>query len=103
MADHHRKKRFVKREFYKNPFCPQCGVLMVLPETIPQHAPGKIKIWPLNTATYEHVHSRLNPNRGIREVTKNKILCLKCNNENGRLDELKARGVILNSKTSTEP
>lgn len=72
--------------FNKNPYCPQCNVLMVLPETVPKDAKGRIKVWPDNTCTYEHARSRIDPLRKKHEPYRNSILCLKCNNEKGAMD-----------------
>lgn len=79
-------RRRRKRMFDKNPNCPQCGVLMILPETLPRDEKGRVKVWPLNTCTYEHGRSRLDPLRKKEEPFRNKIRCLKCNNMNGEND-----------------
>jgi hypothetical protein len=70
-----------------NPYCPRCGVKMILPEDLPNYGP-KLKVIPDNMCTLEHVHSRLNPLRGV--PFPNTILCAKCNHEEGRKDELTA-------------
>lgn len=85
MADHHRKKRFVKRMYEANPYCPQCGVKMILPEDLPKDKsnPPRIKYFPPNTCTYEHKFIRLHPDRKNQEANKNFILCKQCNELNG--------------------
>ena len=78
-----RKKRFVKKHFQKNPFCPQCGVLMILPEMVEGYP--KVNHYPKNLAVYEHTNTRVNPLRG--EPTLNRIVCWKCNQENNKKNE----------------
>lgn len=58
---------------------------MVLPEDLPNYGP-KMKYLPDNMCTFEHIHSRLNPLRGV--PFPNTILCNKCNQEENNIDML---------------
>lgn len=88
MGNTYRYQRVRTRMFNLNPYCPECGVLMILPKTLPRSPTGKVKFFPPNICTYEHIHSRINPDRKLHIPNKNRILCLKCNNKKGREDEL---------------
>ena len=82
---------FRKRLYDKNPYCPRCGVEMILPEDLPRH-PRKVyepTVHPDNMCMYEHKYSRLNKKRGTRDESQNSILCRKCNNELGKIEENK--------------
>lgn len=73
-------QRSVRAQFEKEPHCPRCKVLMILPEALPGHKIGKIKVWPKNVATFEHTHSKHSLQRGTGR-NKNTILCWGCNND----------------------
>lgn len=70
------KRNFVKKWVERDPFCPQCGVEMVLPKGFDYRD---------NIATYEHEYSRYNPKRG-KVKGKNLVICKKCNVENANRD-----------------
>lgn len=95
MADHNRKKRFVKRMYELNPYCTQCGVKMILPEDLPRvsGSSNRIKYFPPNTCTYEHKFIKLHPDRKKNDHSKNSILCKKCNEENGNKQCIELLGV----------
>jgi hypothetical protein len=63
----------------KNPYCPICGVLMILPEDLAVNQYGKIKYFPDNTCTYEHLFTRADARR--KSNRRNMILCRRCNNK----------------------
>ena|SRR5579859_5848124 len=109
MADHKRKKRFVKKHYLVNPYCVQCGVKMILPEDLPKNKGGIIKYFPPNTCTYEHKFIRLHPERKDRVEKKNYILCKSCNEKNGNEQCLELIGIEgmreraqMHNKTITE-
>src|SRR3972149_5057373 len=81
------KKGLQKRRrklYHNNPYCPRCGILMILPEDLTDYGP-KMKNLPENMCTIEHTFSRLDALR--QQPFPNSILCNKCNNEVGKLDE----------------
>lgn len=88
MGGYRKPKQFVDNWFKYNPKgeCPRCNVIMIRAKDLPGYKSGKIKTFPDNTATMQHTHSRLNPNRG-KVPNINTVLCLKCNNELGREEE----------------
>lgn len=82
-----RRKQLVKM-WKQDPHCRQCGRLTVL-SVYKNH-----KAIPDNTATLEHVFSRLNPLRLLKTpgVKRRTLLCRACNQTNG-LKEQKALGI----------
>ncbi len=81
-----RYKRRRTRLFNENPHCPFCGVLMVLPESLPDYGP-RIKVFPDNLCTIEHLFSKLNPEKPKQGKTM--ICCKKCNEDRARAEESK--------------
>lgn len=92
------KTRFKKKQFEQFPFCPRCGVRMIL-KNFGQH--GKI---PDNLVTLEHVFSR-NPHEikmrqrfhktGVHDHNRRwMILCWKCNREKGIEENMKTPRLI---------
>ena len=81
------KRQFRRERYDKNPFCPQCGVKMILPEDLPKRKKNSNMpaYYPDNMCTYEHIHSKLNENRG-KVSCCNKVLCNKCNHEFGEIE-----------------
>lgn len=90
MSRRQRIRGFVRRKYTLNPFCPECGVKMVLVDELPGYKIGKsrIKHFPPNTCTYDHTYSRLDLNRGVGNYT-NSIMCYKCNHAKGVHDQNK--------------
>lgn len=91
-------KRLRKRLFLKNPYCPVCGVLMVLSESIPRDVKGQLLYHPDNLCTIDHTYSNYNPERTEENKHLCTIMCHKCNNEKERkesahipIDELRRR------------
>lgn len=88
ISSQERKRRFKRKMFEANPYCPICNVLMVLPA---EHMHKQ----PMNLCTLDHVFSRLEPERqelgplqqtGIR---KWQIMCFKCNLEKEKKESAK--------------
>ena len=73
------RKRMVLNYLKNNDLCQQCGVKMIHSSQV------KGKKQPDNLATYEHVISRNNPERG-KKFVKNKVICFRCN-QNNNIDE----------------
>lgn len=96
MSGNQRKKAFVRRRYTLNPFCPECGVKMVLVDELPNYKIGKIKPFPSNTCTYDHTYSRLDLNRGAGNYT-NTIMCYKCNHTKGTQDQIKFQEEVIKS------
>jgi len=65
--------------YLKNPYCPECGVFMILPEDVPGSTQKQLQ--PDNMCTYEHIFDRNDPDRKANK--RNRILCKKCNNSSG--------------------
>lgn len=63
--------------YRKNPYCPICGVFMVLPMDVPKS--GDRQLAPDNMCTYEHIFNKNEPSRKFNKSC-NRILCRKCNN-----------------------
>ena len=62
---------------------------MILPETLKEYAPGKIRYFPPNTCTLEHPVTRLEPEKRKKSRAWLTILCKKCNEEKGREEEIR--------------
>ena len=83
---HGRTKRRRKTLWEQNPHCCYCDCLTILPEDLPEEyfkvssngLQQQAKALPDNTATIEHVYSRLNPLRRKRAGIL-LLSCLKCN------------------------
>lgn len=77
-------RRRRERLFARDPHCFWCGTELVLPD--PARAGGRLA---KNTATLDHLRSRLTPTRG--EPTHGRaatvLSCLSCNFERGRNEE----------------
>jgi hypothetical protein len=85
------KIRKIRNKWYaQNPYCPNCGVLMVLPDDVPGFP--KMRNIPDNMCTYDHKYPRTTELRHV-EAHRNSLLCNKCNNEKARLDDLKYLGL----------
>ncbi len=96
--------------FYENPFCPDCGVKMILPDDIPKvtskHEKGQLgnlKYFPDNLCTIEHLFTKFEPNKRKANREMVTILCKKCNEIHGRKSELKAGIDVLHEKSGNEP
>ena len=83
MSKNQNKHRRTKL-YEENPFCPECGVFMGLPEDVPQS--GIKQFQPDNMCTFEHIFGRANGDRKYNK-TVNRILCRKCNNEFNKSEE----------------
>lgn len=88
-----------KKLYAENPYCPFCGVKMILPEDVGfvdiVHGDGtltqNLKYAPDNLCTIEHLYSRFNPQRQTRNQNNERrriICCKKCNQDRGRQEEL---------------
>ena len=81
-----------KRLFKKNPYCVHCGVKMILPEEIgyinQSNNRRKLKSYPDNLCTIDHIFSKVHPLKISGELKKGKtiICCSKCNNRKGNED-----------------
>ena len=75
--------------YLKNPYCPSCGVKMILPEDLPKDNSGNLVYEPDNMCTYEHVCSRLEGSKRKYNRKSNIILCKKCNAKLGAEKEAK--------------
>lgn len=82
MTKNYIKKGKAKRDklYYQNPYCPRCGVEMILPKDIPKNKKGYLKYEPDNLCTLEHKYTRFEEKRGSKK-NSNGILCKKCNRE----------------------
>lgn len=87
-----RGKRHLQRRrnrlFKEHPFCYWCGVGVILVSG------PKIKFYPNNTATIDHIYGKLDPrrnfdSRGRRKNPSSVLSCLRCNQNRGREDELR--------------
>lgn len=106
MANQLKRRRL--KLWKENPHCSFCGVLTILPEDVSRKTKAPD---PDNMATIEHVYSRLNPHRNIKdkeerrraqkeEFGQRRILsCRKCNLERSEkeqselsIDEKRQRG-----------
>ena len=56
-----RNRRRRIKLYEKNPYCPECGTLMFLPEDVPQS--GERQFQPDNMCTFEHIYGRANNDR----------------------------------------
>ena len=93
MGSTSRFRKMLAKLYNKNPYCPKCGVFMILPEDIPDKKPGVKKNVPDNMCTYEHSQPRCSPYRLGTIPNKNGILCKKCNEIKGYNDEIKYLGI----------
>ena len=71
-------KNVRKRLFNKNPYCPRCGVRMILPENL-ELENGKIKYFPTNTCSYEHRYTKIDKEKRRNNKGMGSILCKQCN------------------------
>lgn len=75
------RNRMAERQGWLCFFCQQ--PMIQVPENIAQ-----LKVPPPNMVTFEHIHSRYNPERGKHGGEKvNVASCVKCNNERNREEE----------------
>lgn len=77
------RKRNRRTALYKqNPYCPFCGIKMILPEEIGFRIVNNKKILndtPANMCTIEHTQHKGSDLKGL--PNSNIICCKKCNNE----------------------
>jgi len=68
-----------------DPHCRQCGVLTILPQDIVKGRDrfGKLRHYPDNMATIDHLRSRYDLKRRIHDRNERRyiLLCIKCNNK----------------------
>jgi hypothetical protein len=80
-----RHRRRLKKLFAEDPRCHWCGQKTIWAESI-RKASGRM---PPNIATFEHLDSRFDPDRGTYEGVERTVLaCYKCNHDRGRQREL---------------
>jgi len=68
-----------------NPCCRYCGILTILPQDIikGRDSFGKLRHYPNNMATIDHLRSRYDPKRQIHNRNEKRYIlsCVQCNNK----------------------
>ena len=76
------------RLWKKNPHCRYCGVVTILPQHVIKGRDGlhRLRHFPDNMATIDHLRSRLDPERGNHIPSERRYIlsCNKCNNKRGK-------------------
>lgn len=77
------------------PFCVYCGMITILPQNIVKGRDkfGKLRYYPDNMTTIDHLRSRYDPKRQIHDRNERRYIlsCLKCNNERGKEETKKIK------------
>ncbi len=103
MANNKKRRKFVKTEIKRFPYCPMCGVKMIYFLTKGGNIPD-------NFATLEHIYSK---NKKFKRhfllplkrggTKKWRVLCKKCNNQSNRKEEQKIPKILLWFKSGKFP
>lgn len=84
-----------ERLWKKDPHCRYCGVITVLPSSplLKRGKDGKLRHYPDNMATIDHLRSRLDPERQNHYPSERRYIlaCWKCNNERSKKENSKLR------------